>query len=97
MDDAYRHLFGIGNYRLGTPLAKLLGRERTYSSDDSDVLLLIAAPAVVAVVVVVAAGGGGVGGGRRRGCPRRICGTTAGVLLSAGYYGSGNGTRTTRH
>lgn len=96
MDDAYRHLFGIGDYRFGTPLPQLPRRERTYSSDDADVLILIAAaPAVVVVVVddvaVVVVGGGG----RRRGCPRRIGRMTAagGVLLSAGYYGSGNGTR----
>ena len=93
MDDAYRHLFGIGDYRFGTPLPQLPRRERTYSSDDADVLILIAAaPAVVVVVAVVAVA---AGGGRRRGCPRRIGRMTAagGVLLSAGYYGSGNGTR----
>jgi hypothetical protein len=93
MDDAYRHLFGIGDYRFGTPLPQLPRRERTYSSDDADVLILIAAaPAVVVVVAVVVVA---AGGGRRRGCPRRIGRMTAagGVLLSAGYYGSGNGTR----
>ena len=98
MDDAYRHLFGIGDYRFGTPLPQLPRRERTYSSDDADVLILIAAaPAVVVVVVDVAVVAVVVvgGGGRRRGCPRRIDRMTAagGVLLSAGCYGSGNGTR----
>ena len=49
---ANRHLFGIGDYRFGTPLPQLPRREWTYSSDDADVLILIAAaPAVVVVAV----------------------------------------------